>query len=47
MYLTELPLERFHEIIRQSIEVRGLQRGGRLRLVNSMYSPNISSRYPV
>jgi hypothetical protein len=36
MHITELPLELFHEVLRRSIEVRGLRRGMRLRLVNSM-----------
>jgi hypothetical protein len=36
MRITDLPLELFHEILRRSIETRGLKRGLRLRLVNSM-----------
>jgi hypothetical protein len=36
MLIADLPLELFHEILRRSIEVRGLRRGMRLRLANSM-----------
>ena len=35
MHIFDLPLELLHEILATSIQVRGLKRGLRLRLVNS------------
>jgi hypothetical protein len=37
MRLLDLPLELLHEILRWAFQVRGVERGLRLRLVNSQF----------